>query len=67
MLTLYPYEERNMDAVMKAYGEVDIRVVFALQYADRKGIETIPFGKTLFRLNFIRCCRLPLSQNVILI
>jgi guanine deaminase len=43
MLTLYPYEERNMDAVMKAHGEVGIRVVFALQYADRKGIETIPF------------------------
>ena len=32
-----------MDAVMKAYDEVGIRVVFALQYADRKGIDTIPF------------------------
>jgi guanine deaminase len=48
MLTLYPYEERNMDAVMRAYGEVGIRVVFALQYADRKGIETIPFWKDIF-------------------
>ena len=45
MLTLYPYEDRHMDAVMKAYEEVGIRVVFALQYADRKGIETIPFWK----------------------
>jgi guanine deaminase len=48
MLTLYPYEERHMDAVMKAYAEVGIRVVFALQYADRKGIETIPFWKDTF-------------------
>src|SRR5215813_9661553 len=48
MLTLYPYEDRHMDAVMKAYEEVGIRVVFALQYADRKGIETIPFWKDTF-------------------
>ncbi|MGB6535087.1 MAG: amidohydrolase family protein [Xanthobacteraceae bacterium] len=48
MLTLYPYQERHMDAVMKAYEEVGIRVVFALQYADRKGIETIPFWKDAF-------------------
>src|SRR6516165_1150959 len=48
MLTLYPYEERHMDAVMKAYDEVGIRVVFALQYADRKGIDTIPFWKDTF-------------------
>src|ERR1700681_2729758 len=48
MLTLYPYEDRHMDAVMKAYQEVGIRVVFALQYADRKGIETIPFWKDTF-------------------
>ena len=48
MLTLYPYEERHMDAVMKAYAEVGIRVVFALQYADRRGIETIPFWKDTF-------------------
>ena len=48
MLTLYPYQERHMDAVMKAYDAVGIRVVFALQYADRKGIETIPFWKDTF-------------------
>jgi 5-methylthioadenosine/S-adenosylhomocysteine deaminase len=48
MLTLYPYQEGHMDAVMKAYDEVGIRVVFALQYADRKGIETIPFWKDTF-------------------
>lgn len=48
MLTLYPYQESHMDAVMKAYDEVGIRVIFALQYADRKGIETIPFWKDTF-------------------
>ena len=48
MLTLYPYQERHMDAVMKAYDAVGIRVVFALQYADRKGIDTIPFWKDTF-------------------
>lgn len=48
MLTLYPYEDRHMDAVMAAYEKVGVRVVFALQYADRKGIETIPFWKDTF-------------------
>jgi 5-methylthioadenosine/S-adenosylhomocysteine deaminase len=48
MLTLYPYQEAHMDAVMKAYDQVGIRVIFALQYADRKGIETIPFWKDTF-------------------
>jgi guanine deaminase len=48
MLTLYPYDERHMEAVMRAYAEVGIRVVFALQYADRRGIETIPFWKDTF-------------------
>src|ERR1051326_9599924 len=48
MLTLYPYEDRHMDAVMKAYGEVGIRVGFALPYADRQSIETGPFWEDTF-------------------
>lgn len=48
MLTLYPYEDRHLEAVMAAYDKVGIRVVFALQYADRKGLETIPFWKDVF-------------------
>ena len=48
MLTLYPFEDRHLDAVMAAYDKVGIRVIFALQYADRKGIETIPFWKDTF-------------------
>ncbi len=45
MLTLYPFEDRHFDTVMEVYDQVGIRVVFALQYADRKGLETIPFWK----------------------
>src|SRR5262245_29561514 len=48
MLTLYPYEDRHLDAVMRAYDEIGIRVVFSLQYADRKGLETIPYWKDIF-------------------
>jgi len=51
MLTLYPFDDRHLDAVMRAYDEIGIRVVFSLQYADRKGLETIPYWKD------IPCCR----------
>ena len=29
MLTLYPFEDRHLDAVMQAYEQVGIRVVFS--------------------------------------
>src|ERR1700742_1288245 len=45
MLTLYPYEDRHLEAVMAAYDKIGIRVIFGLQYADRKGLETIPYWK----------------------
>jgi 5-methylthioadenosine/S-adenosylhomocysteine deaminase len=48
MLTLYPYEDRHLEAVMAAYDKIGIRVVFALQYADRKGLETLPFWRDVF-------------------
>src|SRR4029450_6804470 len=48
MLTLYPFEDRHLDAVMDAYDRIGIRVVFSLQYADRKGLETIPYWKDIF-------------------
>jgi guanine deaminase len=48
MLTLYPFEDRHLDAVMEAYDRIGIRVVFSLQYADRKGLETIPYWKDIF-------------------
>lgn len=48
MLTLYPYDQRHFDAVMAAYEKIGIRVVFALQYADRKGLDTLPFWREIF-------------------
>jgi 5-methylthioadenosine/S-adenosylhomocysteine deaminase len=48
MLTLYPFEDRHLEAVMQVYEEIGIRVVFALQYADRKGLDTIPYWKDIF-------------------
>jgi guanine deaminase len=48
MLTLYPFEDRHLDAVMDAYDRIGIRAVFALQYADRRGLETIPYWKDIF-------------------
>ena len=48
MLTLYPFEDRHLEAVMAAYDRIGIRVIFGLQYADRKGLETIPFWKDTF-------------------
>ena len=48
MLTLYPFEDRHLDAVMQAYEQIGIRVIFSLQYADRNGLETIPYWKDIF-------------------
>src|SRR5215213_8972618 len=48
MLTLYPFQERHLETVMEVYERIGIRVVFALQYADRKGLETIPYWKEVF-------------------
>ena len=48
MLTLYPFEDRHLDAVMDAYDRIGIRVVFSVQYADRKGLETIPYWSEIF-------------------
>ena len=48
MLTLYPFDDRHLDAVMQAYERIGIRVVFSLQYADRKGLETIPYWREVF-------------------
>ena len=63
MLTLYPFEDRHLDAVMQAYEQIGIRVVFSLQYADRKGWKPFPTGRTFFRRSCIRCCRPRPSRN----
>lgn len=48
MVTLYPFDPDHLDAVLEAYEEIGIRAVVALQYADIKGIDTIPFWKEIF-------------------
>ena len=48
MVTLYPFDPDHLDAVLEAYDEIGIRAVVALQYADIKGIDTIPFWKDVF-------------------
>lgn len=48
MVTLYPFDPDHLDAVVEAYEEIGIRAVVALQYADIRGIETIPFWKEVF-------------------
>src|SRR5882762_1220857 len=48
MLTLYPFEDRHLETVMEVYDRIGIPVVFALQYADRKGLDTIPLWKEVF-------------------
>ena len=48
MLTLYPFDPAHLETVLQAYEDVGIRVVFALQYGDRKGIDTVPFWKQVF-------------------
>lgn len=48
MVTLFPYDPDHLTAVVEAYEEIGIRAVVALQYADRKGIGTIPFWPEVF-------------------
>jgi len=48
MVTLYPFDPEHLDAVVAAYEAIGIRAVVALQYADRRGIGTIPFWPEVF-------------------
>ena len=48
MLTLYPFDPAHLDTVLQAYDDVGIRVVFSLQYGDRRGLDTVPFWKEVF-------------------
>ena len=45
MVTLYPFDLDHLDTMIEAFEEISIRAVVALQYADIRGIKTIPFGK----------------------
>lgn len=48
MVTLFPFDPDHLDAVVEAYDEIGLRAVIALQYADRKGVGTIPFWPEVF-------------------
>jgi 5-methylthioadenosine/S-adenosylhomocysteine deaminase len=48
MLTLYPFDPAHLKTVLQAYEDVGIRVVFSLQYGNRKGLDTVPFWKEIF-------------------
>jgi guanine deaminase len=63
MLTLYPYEERHMSAVMKAYSEVGIRVVSLCNMLTGRGSKPYRSGRILSRASCIRCCRPPPSRK----
>ena len=43
LATLYPFDEEHLEAVLKAYEDIGIRCVFALQFADVPGAKSIPF------------------------
>ena len=43
LATVYPYDEEHVDAILKAYEDVGIRCVFALQVTDVAGVKSIPF------------------------
>lgn len=48
MVTLYPFDPEHLDAVVEAYEEIGLRAAVGLQYADRKGITTIPYWEEVF-------------------
>lgn len=48
MVTLFPFDPEHLDAVVEAYEEIGLRAVVGLQYADKKGITTIPFWTDVF-------------------
>ncbi|PJJ63605.1 amidohydrolase family protein [Compostimonas suwonensis] len=48
MVTLFPFDPEHLEAVVEAYEEIGIRAVVGLQYADKKGISTIPFWEDVF-------------------
>ena len=47
LCTIYPFDEEHLEAILKAYEDVGIRCVFALQFADMAGAKSIPFWEEL--------------------
>ena len=47
MLTLYPFDDALLDAVLEAYDEIGIRTVFSLQIGDQRAVDRIPHWREL--------------------
>src|SRR4051812_27322066 len=43
LATIYPFDEEHLEAMLKAYEDVGIRCVFALQITDMAGVKAVPF------------------------
>ena len=48
MVTLFPFDPDHLEVVVDAYREIGVRAVIALQYADIRGVDTIPFWRECF-------------------
>lgn len=48
MVTLYPFDPAHLAAVVDAYRSIGVRAVVGLQYADIRGIHTIPYWPEVF-------------------
>lgn len=46
MLTIYPFDSRHLETVLDAYDRIGIRVVFAPQFGDIRGIERVPHWRS---------------------
>jgi 5-methylthioadenosine/S-adenosylhomocysteine deaminase len=45
MLTLYPFDPEHVDVVLEAYDLIGLRVVFAPQFSDIRGVDRVPNWK----------------------
>ncbi len=48
MVTLFPFDPEHLETVLQAYRDIGVRCVLALQYGDRRGIDTVPFWREVF-------------------
>ena len=54
MLTIFPFSEEHLDTVMRAYADIGIRVVFALQIGDVAGLDRVPFWRELIPEEYLK-------------
>ena len=61
MLTLYPFDDALLDAVLEAYDEIGIRTVFSLQIGDRRAVDRIPHWRELVPEEYHACLGSPIG------